>query len=209
MNEHTVPCKSNFNVREYPRGSGASRHELADQIRAMKAAKAMSGMLPKAKHCASLKRNDEPVHEAVPDYNQEELNCGDRYDPENPMKNKTFEQIHAMAVDYNHNNPNDMIPYIGEKNKIELCRDLMEKGIDVHTGKRVARPRSRKACANRSMKWVSKSKNHIGFCRVKNNAPAKKSKSRKSKKSRKSRKSRKSKSRKAAKAPASPKVYLW
>ena len=119
-----------------------------------------------------------------------------------------------MAIDYNNRNPEDMIPYIGEKNKIELCRDLMNKGVDVHTGKRVARPKSRKACAARSMKWVPKSNAHIGFCRVKKNSPAKKSRKSKSRKSRKSKskKAKKSKSRKArkvAKVDASPKIYMW
>jgi hypothetical protein len=205
MQEHSVKCNSYFNEREFPYGSGASRHEMAGQFRDME--------LPiphgKTKKCASLKRRGEPVHVAEPDYNQEELDCGDRYDPENPMKNKTFEQIHSMAIDYNNRNPGDIIPYIGEKTKIELCRDLMNKGVDVHTGKRVARPKSRKACAVRSMKWVPKSKAHIGFCRVKKNSPAKKSRKSKSKKAKKSKSRKSKKARKVAKVDASPKVYMW
>jgi hypothetical protein len=211
-NEHSVPCSSYFNEKEYqlpdPNRSGASRFQMAQWLRDNE------HKVPHSKDgkCRSMKRYGESVPQPV-DYTLEDVTCGDRRD--DALHNKSFEEIHAMAIDYNNRNPGDMIPYIGEKNKLELCHDLIEKGQNVFNedaskaGSKSRRPKSRKACSARSMKWVPKTKKHIGFCRVKNNSPAKKSKS-KSRKSRKSKsnKAKKSKSRKAQKAPQD-KIYYW
>ena len=214
-NEHSVPCKSYFNAGQYqlddPNRSGASRFQMANWLRDNdhKVPHSKDGM------CRSMKQNGEPVPQ--PNYELEEFACGNRRD--DALHNKSFEEIRAMAINYNNNNlnPNNIITDIKRKTKLELCSDLIERGENVFNvnenvekaGRKSRRPKSRKACSARSMKWVPKTNKHIGFCRVKNNSPAKKSKS-KSRKSRKSKskKAKKSKSRKSRKAPQD-KIYYW
>ena len=99
-NEHSVPCKSYFNAGQYqlddPNRSGASRFQMANWLRDNdhKVPHSKDGM------CRSMKQNGEPVPQ--PNYELEEFACGNRRD--DALHNKSFEEIRAMAINYNNNN---------------------------------------------------------------------------------------------------------
>ena len=127
------------------------------------------------------------IHLPLPHYTQEEKDCGNNFDD---GVNHSTDELHEMAAAAEIKGHTKM-------NRSNLCRSLINAGIDVSVGGRPdkkeeaeaaaegrrkrrnskRRPTTRSACKNRSMTWVKrhKSKSHgkkvmvRGSCRKKLN----------------------------------------
>jgi hypothetical protein len=124
------------------------------------------------------------IHLPLPHYTSDEKDCGNNFDD---GVNHSTDELHEMAA------ANDIKGHT-TMNRSNLCRSLINAGIEVSVGGRPdkkeedavsgrrkrhskRRPKSKSACKNRSMTWVKrhKSKSHgkkvivSGSCRKKNN----------------------------------------